>query len=100
MKVYNTKTKKNQDLFESLIPTWTVGCTHDWLVNGDKGCAVYVNVSAETKEEAKDLALQNKEFMSHITDKKGLKKDSLVVFKPIGSYVIGEVSYYEGDPRL
>lgn len=100
MKVFNPKTKKNQDLFETLIPVFTVGCTNDNIVNGDKGCAVYINVSAENEELAKNLALANEEFMSHIHDQKNFDKKYLVAFKPTGSYVIGKVSYYEGDPRL
>ena len=100
MKVYNPKTKKNQDLFETLIPVFTVGCTNDNVVNGDKGCAVYINVSAENEELAKNLALANEEFMSHIRDQKNFDKKYLVAFKPTGLYVIGKVTYYEGDPRL
>jgi len=105
MKVYNTKTKKNQDLFETLIPVFTVGCTNYNIVNGYKGCAVYINVSAEDEETAKDLAVNNEEFMSHINRHykekvKENKKKHLVVFKPTGSYVIGKVEYFEGDERL
>ena len=89
MKVFNPKTKKNQDLFETLIPTWTVGCTNDNIVNGDKGCAVYINVSAEDEETAKNLALANEEFMSHIYHKEDFTRKSLVVFKPTGSMLLG-----------
>ena len=100
MKVFNAKTKKNQDLFETLIPVFTVCCTNDSLVNGDKGCAVYINVSAENEELAKDMALANEEFMSHIHKKEEFDKKYLSTFKPQGNYVIGKVNYYEGDPRL
>ena len=100
MKVFNPKTKKNQDLFETLIPVFTVGCTNDNLVNGDKDCAVYINVSAENEELAKNLALANEEFMSHIRDQKNFDKKYLHAFKPTGNYVIGKVSYYAGDVRL
>ena len=100
MKVFNPKTKKNQDLFETLIPVFTVGCINDTHVNGDKGCAVYINVSAEDEESAKNLALANDEFMSHIRKKEKLERKHLVTFKPTGNYVIGKVKYYEGDPRL
>jgi len=100
MKVFNPKTKKNQDLFETLIPVFTVGCANDNIVNGDKGCAVYINVSAENEETAKNLAMSNDEFMSHIYDKKKFDRKYLAAFKPTGNYVIGRVTYYEGDPRL
>jgi len=100
MKVYNPKTGKNQDLFETLIPVFTVACTNDNIVDGYKGCAVYINVSAEDEETAMELAVNNEEFMSHIYDKDTFDKKYLKVFKPTGSYVIGKVSYFEGDPRL
>jgi len=100
MKVFNTKTKKTQDLFETLIPVFTVCCTNDNIVNGDKGCAVYINVSAENEEQAKELALANEEFMSHIYKKDEFDKKYLKTFKPTGNYVIGKVQYFEGDPRL
>jgi hypothetical protein len=100
MKVFNPKSKKNEDLFETLIPTFTVGCTTPNIVNGDKGCAVYIVVSAQDEESAKNKAMANEEFMSHIYDKKKFDRKHLVVFKPTGSYVIGKVDYYEGDPRL
>ena len=100
MKVFNPKTKKNQDLFETLIPVFTVCCTNDNLVNGDKGCAVYINVSAGDEESAKNLALANEEFMSHIYKKEELERKHLSTFKPTGNYVIGKVQYFEGDPRL
>jgi len=100
MKVFNAKTKKNQDLFETLIPVFTVGCTNDNVVNGDKGCAVYINVSAEDEFHAMDKAMLCEEFMQHITDKQNFDRRYLSVFKPTGNYVIGKVSYYEGDPRL
>lgn len=101
MKLFNPKTKKNEGLFESLIPTFMVGCTTPNMVNGDKGSAVYIVVSAETKDMARDIASANEEFMSHISDKKNFDKNKhLVVFDPDGSYVIGKVMYFEGDPRL
>ena len=100
MKVYNKKTKKNQDLFETLIPVFTVCCTNDNIVNGDKGCGVYINVSAENEELAKNLAMANEEFMSHIYKPDEFDKKYLSAFKPTGNYVIGKVEYFEGDPRL
>ena len=100
MKVFNPKTKKNQDLFETLIPVFTVGCTNDNMVNGYKGCSVYINVSAEDEESAKELAMKNEEFMSHIHNDVKLEKKYVKAFKPVGNYVIGKVEYYEGDERL
>jgi len=100
MKVFNEKTKKTQDLFEKLIPVFTVCCINDNMVNGYKGCAVYINVSAENEEEAKDLAMKNEEFMSHIHKDMLFDKKYLNTFKPTGNYVIGRVKYFEGDPRL
>lgn len=99
MKVYNKKTKKTQDLFETLIPVFTVCCTNDNIVNGDKGCGVYINISADNEELAKELAMENEEFMSHIR-KEEFDKKYLNTFKPTGNYVIGRVQYFEGDPRL
>jgi len=99
MKVFNNGSKKTRDLFETLIPVFTVGCTNR-RVDGDKGSAVYINVSAENQVLAKDVALNNEEFISHIYDKENFGHGDLVVFKPTGSYVIGKVTYYEGDPRL
>lgn len=100
MKVYNPKAKKTQDLFETLIPVFSVSCTNDNIVNGYKGCAVRINVSAEDEVSAMELAINNEEFMSHIYDKKTFDKKYLKVFKPTGSYVIGAVDYFKGDPRL
>lgn len=101
MKVYNPKTKKNQDLFETetLCPVFTVCCTNDEVVNGYKGAAVYLNVEACDKEEAIKKALLNKEFTQHLT--KNFNKDrDLTVYTPSGLYVIGRVDYFDGDPRL
>ena len=89
MKLFNEKTKKTEDLFKTLIPTFTVCCTTPNIVNGDKGCGVYITVSAE-----------NEEFMSHIYNKDEFDKKYLKTFKPTGNYVIGRVQYFEGDPRL
>ena len=100
MKVFNAKTKKNENLFETLIPTFTVCCTTPNIVNGDKGCGVYITVSAENEELAKDIAITNEEFMSHIYNKDEFDKKYLKTFKPTGNYVIGRVQYFEGDPRL
>lgn len=101
MKVYNPKTKRNQDLFEieSLCPVFTVCCTYDAVVNGYKGAAVYLNVEACDEEEAKKKALLNQEFTKHLT-KDFDKNKHLSVFTPSGLYVIGRVDYFEGDERL
>ena len=100
MKVFNPTTKKNQDLFETLIQVFTVCVTNDEMVDGHKGASVYINVSAENEELAKNLALTNEEFMSHIRDQKNFDKKHLNTFKPTGNYVIGKVKYFAGDPRL
>ena len=99
MKVFNDKTKKTEDLFETLIPVFTVGCSND-MVDGHKGCQVYINVSAENEELAKEIAVANEEFMSHIRKDVLFDKKYLDTFKPTGNYVIGRVGYFEGDPRL
>jgi len=100
MKVFNEKTKKAQDLFETLIPVFTVCCTNDNIVDGHKGCAVYIDVSAEDEESAKYIAMANEEFMSHIYNEDEFDKEYLKTFKPTGNYVIGKVTYYDGDERL
>ena len=100
-KYYDPQTKKqHDDLFEELNPVFTVCCTNDNIVNGDKGCAVYINLEAKDEEDAMNKAIRHKEFMSHIHDKKNFNKKYLSVYKPTGIYVIGVVKYYEGDPRL
>lgn len=102
MKVFNPQTKKNQDLFEieSLCPVFRVSCRVQDVVNGDKGCAVYLNVEACNEEEAKDKALLNKEFTKHLHMERFNKERHLEVSTPTGLYVIGRVDYYDGDPRL
>ena len=97
---YNPKTKKTQKLFEKLVPVFTIGCSTQDIVSGDKGCAVYITVEAEDIEHAKDKAMLNEEFMSHIYDRKNFDRKYLQGHEPIGNYVIGKVLYYEGDPRL
>jgi len=100
MKVYNPKTKKNQELFETetLCPVFSVSCHHTPVI-GDKGAAVYINVEAKNEEEAKEKAMRNSEFTKHIR-MKDFDKKYLQVHTPTGLYVIGRVDYYEGDPRL
>jgi len=97
---YNTETRKKQTLFEVLIPVWTIACTNDNVVDGDKGCCVYITVEAEDIEHAKDKAMLNEEFMSHISDRKNFDRKYLRGHEPHGNYVIGKVLYFEGDPRL
>lgn len=99
MKVFNPSTKKNQDLFDSLNPVFTVSCSYPDIVNGDKGAAVYIIVEAEDEERAKDKAMLNSEFTKHLHMKR-FERRYLSVYKPSGLYVIGKVDYYEGDPRL
>ena len=97
---FNPKTGKTQTLFEKLIPVWTIGVSTQNIVSGDKGCAVYITVEAEDVEHAKDKAMLNEEFMSHIYDRKNFDRKYLRASEPHGNYVIGKVLYYEGDPRL
>jgi hypothetical protein len=100
LKYYNPKTKKMQKLFDELVPVFTVGCTNNNVVSGDKGCAVYFTTEAQDEEHAKDKAMLNTHFMSHIRDVKNFDRKYLHVYKPVGNYVIGKVWYFEGDERL
>jgi len=93
----NPKTKKAQKLFDTLNPVYTVRYINPTC--GYKGEALYLTVEANSEEEAKDLAMENKKFVGHIYMKYYDKK-YLDAYKPIGNYVIGRVDYYEGDPRL
>jgi len=99
---FNPKTKKIEKLFDekNLIPVFTVGCTCDNVVSGDKGCAVYFTTEAQDMEAAKDKAMLNPHFMSHIRDVKNFDRKYLSVHVPQGNYVIGRVWYFEGDERL
>jgi len=97
-KFYNPKTKKTQKLFENpLEDVWMVRYQNPNV--GDKGEALYLVVSASDKDTAKHMAMANKEFTEHIFMKYYDEK-YLSVYKPMGSYVIGKVVYFEGDPRL
>jgi hypothetical protein len=93
------KTGKTQKLFGTLLPTYTVCIRNENVLDGYKGCAVYITVAALNMEEAKDKAMQNKEFAKHIRMKEFDRK-YLSVFNPTGNYVIGKVEYFEGDERL
>ena len=90
---------KPEKLFceQNLIPVWTVSYIHPTV--GYKGEALYITVSAKDEQAAKTEALACNEFNQHIVpeyyDARYLK-----VFKPQGNYKIGEVQYFEGDPRL
>lgn len=99
MKVYNPRTKSNQDLFETLNPVFMVSCVTPNIVIGDKGASVRIVIEAEDGEKAKDKALLNSEFTKHLR-MKDLKRMHLDSYKPLGLYVIGKVNYYEGDERL
>jgi len=98
---HNPKTNKTEKFFDenTLIPVWTVGVTNDNIVIGDKGCSVFLTVEAEDMEHAKDKAMLCDEFMQHIRIK-DFDRKYLHVDKPKGNYVIGEVSYFEGNERL
>ncbi len=93
------KTGKPQKLFGTLLPTYTVCIRNENILDGYKGCSVYITVAALNMEEAKDKAMKNKEFTKHIRMKEFDRK-YLSVFNPTGNYVIGKVNYYEGDERL
>ena len=93
------KTGKAQKLFGTLLPTYTVCIRNENVLDGYRGCAVYITVAALNMEEAKDKAMANKEFTKHIR-MKNFDRKYLSVFNPTGNYVIGKVNYYEGDERL
>ena len=95
----NPETGKLDTLFneDNLIPTWTV--KYEDPTTGNKGEAVYITVSAETEWEAKTQALGTGEFTKHLTPEFWELK-YLSAYKASGNYKIGEVQYFEGDPRL
>jgi hypothetical protein len=95
----NPETGKTQKLFDMLLPVFIVCCRNDNVVEGYKGCAVYITVQADNEEKAMLTALANPEFTKHIRMKDFTMK-YLSAYKPSGNYVIGKVSYYEGDKRL
>jgi hypothetical protein len=101
IKYTNPQTGKSEPLFETLIKVYTVCCRNDNVVNGYKGCAVYITVEAENEEQAMDKAMANNKFMSHISKPKEFDRKYLQAYIPLTeSYVIGKVNYYEGDERL
>ena len=99
MLFHNPRTGKLQKLFDetTLNKVYTV-CYRNHEV-GDKGEALYITIEAESEIHAKDKAMANQEFRSHIYMKYYNSK-CLSAFIPKGNYVIGKVDYYEGDPRL
>ena len=98
-KYFNKETKKTQKLFceEVLVPTWTV--RYEDPNTGNKGEALYMTVSAKSEDEAKTQALACSGFNQHILPQH-FEKRYLTAYKARGNYVIGEVQYFEGDPRL
>jgi hypothetical protein len=98
-KYFNPETQKTQKLFceEVLVPTWTVKYEDPYV--GNKGEAVYMTVSAKDELEAETLALACSEFSQHITPN-FYNARYLTAFRAEGNYKIGEVKYFEGDPRL
>ena len=98
-KYLNKETGKVQRLFceETLIPVWNVRYEDPYV--GNKGEAVYMTVSAKDEKDAKTQALACTEFSQHITPS-FYNARYLTAFKAEGNYKIGEVQYFEGDPRL
>ena len=96
---FNKDTGETQKLFceETLIPTWTV--RYEDPTRGNKGESVTMTVSANSEDDAKVQALGCRDFTQHILPE---HYDSryLTAFKARGNYVIGEIQYFEGDPRL
>lgn len=68
---------------------------------GWKGECVYYMVKAKSNDEAKKLAMGNKEFISKI-DMKHFDNKYLSAYVPkhYDKNEIGKVSYFEGDERL
>lgn len=96
---YNPESQDTQKLFceETLIPVWNVRYSDPNV--GNKGESVYMTVSAENEQVAKTLALACSDFSKHIIPEY-YDARYLTIFKPSGLYKIGEVQYFEGDPRL
>ena len=99
LKYINKDSGKAQELFDeqTLIPTWTVRYADPNA--GNKGEAVYMTVSAKDEREAKTLALACSDFNQHITPE-FYDSRYLSAYEASGSFKIGEVQYFEGDPRL
>lgn len=99
LKYINKETGKAQELFdeETLVPTWTVRYADP--NTGNKGEAVYITVSAKDEQTAKTEALGCSAFNQHITPE-FYDSRYLCVYPATGNFKIGEVKYFEGDPRL
>ncbi len=70
-------------------------------MRGNKGECVYITLYADSEEQAKDMAMENMEFVKHIY-MKGYDRKYLTAFEP-SEYKFSElrkVIYYEGDERL
>jgi hypothetical protein len=97
MKVFNLKTKKTENLFETLNPVYQIRYSNPIYGNIDE--FVVITLEADDEKQAKIKAMNNQEFTSHI-EGKHYDIEYLTAFKPKGLYVIGKVEYYEGVPRL
>lgn len=89
-KYYNPKSKKMEDMWETLVPVYTV------RYEMPEGKMVYITLEAQNEEEAKDKAMVNPKFIEHIPIK-DFDREYLTAYKPSGLYVIGRVEYFEGD---
>ena len=97
MQFFNRNTGKMQKLFTELNKVYTVRYVNHEV--GDKGEALYITVEAETPRLAVDKAMQTQMFVAYI-QMKYFNEKCLHAYQPKGSYVIGKVEYFEGDPRL
>lgn len=95
-KYYNPDEKKMEDLFETLNSVYTV--TYENPYFGNRGEYVTMVIEANNEEEAKDKALKNMEFSKHIY-MKYFDAKYLTAQKPAGLYIIGKVTYYQGNTR-
>lgn len=95
-KYYDPKTKKHQDLFETLNPVFQVSCKIPDIVIGNEGVEVKIVVEANNENEAINKVLLNQEFTKHLRMEK-FETKYLEVYKPAGFYVIGRVNYYDNN---
>jgi len=95
-KYFNQEAKKTEGLFETLNPVYRV--VYKNPIVGNRGESVYITLEANNEEQAKEKAMQNKEFTGYIF-MKYFDGKYLKAYKPTGLYVIGKVEYFEGDPR-
>ncbi len=82
---FNTKIRKLQGLFDTLVPVFQVR-----YENPDS--VILLTVEANTVEEAKAKALQNKEFTDLIVLEQYSEKH-LYAYKPEGLYVVGKIEF-------